>query len=256
MGARTSYEPGTFSWTDLGTTDADAAKSFYGGLLGWEFDDRPIPDGGPYSMAQKDGGTVAALYAMEQRERPPAWAAYVTVESTDDGAAKAAELGASLVAEPFDVLEAGRMAVIQDPTGAVFCVWEPRTTIGAELVNTPGAITLNQLNTDDPERAQAFYAALFDWRFERVSGVDQAYWGIYVGDRLNAGMLPLPPDSPAPSHWLVYFGSDDVDADAARIGDLGGTLMVPPMGVPGGRIVVAQDPQGAAFALFSGRFDD
>src|SRR5215211_4926254 len=256
MGERTSYTPGTFSWTDLGTTDADAAKRFYGSLLDWEFEDLPIPDGGTYSMALKDGKRVAALYAMQQLERPAAWAAYVTVESADDSAARATELGASLVSEPFDVLEAGRMAVVQDPTGAVFAVWQPRQSIGAELVNTPGTLTLNQLDTKDPERAERFYSELFGWRFEQVSDVDQAYWGIYLGDRLNAGMLPIPAEDAAPPHWLVYFGGEDVDADGQRIGGLGGQVLVGPMPIPGGRILVAQDPQGAVFALFSGRFDD
>jgi predicted enzyme related to lactoylglutathione lyase len=89
-----------------------------------------------------------------------------------------------------------------------------------------------------------------------MPGGDQPYWGIYNGDRMNAGMMELPADAPAPPHWLVYFGCEDVDADAGRIGDTGGQVMVPPVDVPGGRILVAQDPQGAVFGLFAGRFDD
>jgi hypothetical protein len=143
------------------------------------------------------------------------------------------------------------MAVIQDPEGAVVCVWEPRTSIGAELVNEPGALTINQLNTSDPERAQEFYAGVFGWRFDQVAEGDQPYWGIYNGDRLNGGMMAQPPD-----YWLAYFGSDSVDDDVGRIGELGGQILVPPMTVPGGRILVAQDPQGAVFGLLAGRFDD
>jgi uncharacterized protein len=254
MGQRTNYEPGTFSWADLAARDADAAKRFYGTLLGWDFEDLPA-GGGTYSLARKGGERVAALYGMQQ-EQPPAWAAYVTVASADDAAAKAKELGATLISGAFDVEDAGRMAVVQDPTGAVFAVWEPRASIGAEVVNGPGALTLTQLDTKDPERAQQFYTALFGWRFEQVPNVDQAYWGIYRGDRLNAGMLPLPADDPAPAHWLVYFGTEDVDADAGRIGELGGRVLVGPMPVPGGRILVAQDPQDAVFALLTGSFDD
>jgi uncharacterized protein len=256
MGERTSHTPGTFSWADLATTDTDAAKRFYTGLFGWDYEDQPIPgDGGDYTMLRREGKDVAALF-RGQEGMPTAWSSYVTVESADSTAAKANELGGTLMGEPFDVMESGRMAVIQDPTGAVLSVWEPHGSIGATWVNTPGAITLNQLNTPDPQAAEQFYNGLFGWRIEQVAGGDQAYWGIYNGDRLNGGMMQLPPDAGAPPHWLVYFGSEDVDADAGRIGELGGQVILPPMDVPGGRILVTQDPQGAVFGLFAGRFDD
>jgi predicted enzyme related to lactoylglutathione lyase len=255
MGERTSHTPGTFSWTDLATSDAEDAKRFYIGLFGWEPDDQPIPAGGVYTMMQVDGKAVAALFAG-QEGMPTAWSSYVTVESADAAAARAQDLGGTPMGEPFDVMEAGRMAVIQDPTGAVFSVWEPRGSIGAELVNVPGALTMTQLNTPDPEAAQRFYEGLFGWRFESVAGGDQPFWGIYNGDRLNAGMMELAPEAGTPPHWLAYFVSEDADADAGRIGELGGQVIVPPMEVPGGRILVAQDPQGAVFGLFSGRLDD
>jgi predicted enzyme related to lactoylglutathione lyase len=255
MGERTSHPPGTISWSDLGTPDPDAAKTFYTSLLGWEVDDRPIPDGGTYSMLRKDGRDAAALSrAMEGM--PPAWNTYVTVDSADDAAAKAAELGATIVAEPFDVLEAGRMAVIQDPTGAFFCVWEPRDHIGAGIVNGPGALTLSQLNTGDPERALEFYSGLFGWRGESVGGDPMPYWGLYNGERLAGGMMLLPAEMGAPAHWLNYFGFENLDDAVGRVGELGGQVMIPPTEVPGGRFLVAQDPQGAVFGLFSGRYDD
>jgi predicted enzyme related to lactoylglutathione lyase len=158
--------------------------------------------------------------------------------------------------EPFDVMDTGRMALSQDPTGAVLALWQPGTSIGAEVVNGHGMLSLNQLNTTDPDAAQRFYEALFGWRVEQMPGSDGQYWGIYNGDRVNGGMMPLPPGTPAPSHWLVYFGIDDLDAAAELIGSSGGTIMVEAREVPGGRILVAQDPQGAVFALFAGRFDD
>jgi uncharacterized protein len=255
MGERTSHTPGTFSWTDLATTDPDAAKRFYGELFGWEYDDQPIPEGGTYTMVRKDGKEVAGLsQAMEGM--PTAWNSYVTVESADSAAARASEVGGTLMGEPFDVMDAGRMALVQDPTGAVLAVWEPHGSIGATLVNGPGLLSLTQLNTSDPQKAEEFYSALFGWRFESVGSDDSPYWAIYNGDRVNAGMMPLPPGGGAPPHWLVYFGSESVDDDAGRIGELGGQVMLAPMDVPGGRIVVAADPQGAVFALFSGRFDD
>jgi uncharacterized protein len=254
MGERSSYEPGTFSWTDLATPDAQASKDFYGGLFGWEFEDNPIPDDGVYVMARIGGRAAAAMF--ETTERHPAWASYVTDEDVDAITERARELGANVLADPFDVMEAGRMSTIQDSTGAVLCVWQPRDSIGAEVVNGHGALSLNQLNTSDPEAAERFYGELFGWRFDSVPETETPYWGIFRGDRVNGGMMPLPPGAPMPSHWLVYFGIDDLDAAAGQTGSSGGTLMVEPRDVPGGRILVAQDPQGAFFGLFAGRFDD
>jgi predicted enzyme related to lactoylglutathione lyase len=256
MGDRTSHTPGTFSWAELSTTDPDAAKRFYGELFGWDYDDQPMPgDAGDYTLAQLNGKQVAALFPAREG-MPTFWGSYVTVESADSTSVRASDLGATLMAEPFDVMEAGRMAIVQDPTGAVFSVWQPHGSIGATWVNGPGALSLNQLNTTDPEAAQRFYAELFGWRFEDVSSEETRYWGIYNEDRLNGGMMGMPAGGPAPSHWLVYFGSEEVDADAERVGGLGAQVMVPPTDVPGGRFLVAQDPQGAVFGLFSGRFDD
>jgi predicted enzyme related to lactoylglutathione lyase len=257
MGERDHYEQGAFSWTDLSTPDADGARDFYGPLFGWEFEDAPIPEeagGGVYRMARIGGRAAAAMY--ETTERHPAWASYVTVDDVDAMAGRAGEAGATPMGEPFDVMETGRMALIQDPTGAVLALWQPRESIGAEIVNGHGALSLNQLNTTDPEAAQRFYGELFGWRIESVSDTGTPYWGIYRGDSLNGGMMQLPPGAPMPSHWLVYFGIDDIDAAAKQISSSGGTVMIEPQEVPGGRFVVAQDPQGAVFGVFAGRFDD
>ncbi len=255
MGERTSYAPGTFSWTDLSTPDPEAAKSFYAGLFGWEAEDTPIPGGGVYTMLRLDGKDACAISAAREGQMT-AWLSYVTVDDVDAAARRVGELGGRVHAEPFDVMTAGRMAVVQDATGAVFALWKPRDNIGAEIVNGPGALSLNQLNTSDPMRAQAFYSELFGWRVEQVAGGDQPYWGIYNGENLNGGMMQLPADGGAPSHWLVYFGGDDLDAAGERIAGSGGTVMVPKTPVPGGEFLVAQDPQGAVFGLFAGRFDD
>jgi uncharacterized protein len=256
MGRRERYDAGTFSWTDLATTDLDAAKSSYSDLFGWDYDDLPLPGGGSYSMAKQDGLSVAGLSAVQQEGQPPVWASYVTVEDADAAAAKAGEGGGTTIAEPFDVMDVGRMAVLADPAGAVFCVWQAGTSIGAELVNGHGRLSLNQLNTTEPDQASEFYSGLFGWRFERTEGTEIPYWGIYLGDRLNAGMMHLPPDQGAPPHWLVYFGHDDLDAAADKIGAGGGTVLVPKTPVPGGEFVVGQDAQGAVFGLFAGRFDE
>jgi predicted enzyme related to lactoylglutathione lyase len=255
MGERTSHPPGTFSWTDLSTPDPDGAKHFYTGLFGWEAEDLPLPDGGVYTFLRKAGKEVAALSAAREGQMT-AWLSYITVDDADAVASRATELGATQLGEPFDVMEAGRMGLIQDPTGAVFAVWQPRENIGATLVNGHGALSLNQLNTSDPDQAREFYSQLFGWRVESVAGGDQPYWGLFNGERLNGGMMQLPPGAGAPSHWLVYFGIDDMDAAADQISESGGTVMVPKTEVPGGHFLVARDPQGAVFGLFAGRFDD
>ena len=266
MGERTSHAAGTVSWADLATTDAAGAKAFYGELFGWELEDLPVPDAPPYTMARIGGKAVCAIYerAAEQ-PGPPAWLSYVTVDDADATASRARELGATVISEPFDVMQAGRMAVLQDPTGAVFAIWQPGESIGAELVNDPGAITLNQLNTGDPEAAKRFYTGLFGWRFDQLPEAESAdtdvagqkYWGIFNGERLNGGMMPLSQAGPgAPPAWLVYFTTPDVDASVARIGELQGQVVLAPTQIQSGRIAVAQDPQGAVFALFEGEVDD
>jgi predicted enzyme related to lactoylglutathione lyase len=255
MGERTKHPAGAFSWAELSTTDSDGAKAFYTGLFGWEVEDNPIPEGGVYTMLRKGGRAAAALYQPAE-ERPVAWLSYVTVDSADAASAAVTDNGGGLAMGPMDVMDVGRMAVAHDPAGAFFAVWEARASIGSEVVNEPGALSLNQLNTNDTDGAQSFYSAVFGWRFDFVGSEDNQYWGIYNGDRLNAGMMPLPPGLDAPPHWLVYFGSEIVDEDADRIGELGGQVLVPPTDVPGGRFITAMDPQGGVFALFSGRFDD
>ena len=253
MGERTEHPPGTFSWTDLATSDPDGAKAFYTALLGWETDDHPNPGGGVYTFLRKDGLEVAALHGHLPEGAPPNWTSYVTVDDADAVAQQAGELGATTLAGPFDVGRAGRMAVLRDPQGAVFAVWQPGQSIGARLVNDPGALCMNQLNVADREVARGFYEGLFGWRFEQVSE-EPPFWSVYNGDRHNASMADLPPGN-APSHWLVYFTAADLDAAAARIAELGGEVVVPPTVVPVGRFAVAHDPQGAHFALFEGEVD-
>jgi predicted enzyme related to lactoylglutathione lyase len=255
MGERTSHPPGTFSWAELATSDADSAKSFYSSVFGWEYEDNPIGDGQVYSMANRDGKQVAALFGSDQ---PPHWNCYVTVASADDTASRAAELGGNAIAEPFDVMELGRMAVIADPTGAALCLWEPRAHIGAALVNTPGAMTWNDLVTPDPEAAARFYGELFGWTAEEIPGAG-GYRGIKNGERMNGGIMPLDParmGSETPPNWMPYFGHEDVDRLVAEIDGLGGRLLNGPIRMPQGSIAVLGDPQGAVFAAWTGQYED
>jgi predicted enzyme related to lactoylglutathione lyase len=160
---------------------------------------------------------------------------------------------------PLDVASAGRMAIVTDPTGATFALWQAGGHIGARLVNDPGSLCLNQLNTGDPEQARGFYEGLFGWHFVPVGTDEQPYWGIHNptadGEALNGGMMPLPPDATVPSHWLPYFTTADLDAAVARVEASAGTVLIPPMAIESGRIAEAMDPQGAVFALFEGRVD-
>jgi predicted enzyme related to lactoylglutathione lyase len=248
MGERTSYPPGTFSWAELATNDADAAKAFYTQLFGWEYEDNPAGEGQIYSMAKRDGHYVAALFSADQ---PPHWNCYVTVASADETAQRAKELGAGVVAEPFDVMEVGRMAVITDSAGAALCLWEPRAHIGATLVNTPGSLTWNDLVTPDPDGAADFYGKLFGWTFEAIPNAG-GYRVIRNGERSNGGVLP----QEGTAAWLPYFGHDDTERLTQEIGVLGGRLYNGPVRVPQGTFAVLGDPQGAVFAVLTGQYDD
>ena len=259
MGDRTQYTSGAFCWTDLATTDPSAAKAFYSGLFGWEAEDMPVGDGVYYSMQRVGGKDVAAISPQPQQQRdagvPPVWKSYVSVQSADAVADRAKELGATVHAPPFDVLDAGRMAVIQDPQGAFFLAWEPRRHFGAALVNAPGALSWNELASPDLDASAAFYGDLFGWTTKPVEESPQRYLMISNGDRTNGGMRELG-DQPAPPHWLVYFATEDIDAALAKVDELGGTRLMPePMDIGFAKIGIVQDPQGAAFALYAGRLD-
>lgn len=252
MGKRTEYTPGTFSYAELVTPDAAGGKAFYADLFGWEPQDLPLPGGGSYTLLKLDGDTVAGLHQPGQ-EQPPAWLLYVTVEDADAAAARAAELGGSVLAGPFDVMESGRMAVLSDPTGVVFGVWQARETIGAERVNDPGCLTWCDLATPDADAAATFYAGLLGWDFEAVdTGGGPPYTLIANAAGVNqAGMRPTQDDEPP--NWLPYFTVESTDDVVSRVGD----PLFGPMDVPnGGRIAALRDPQGAVFAVLEGEVDD
>jgi predicted enzyme related to lactoylglutathione lyase len=260
MGERTTYTPGTFSWADLSTTDQDGAKRFYGELFGWEATDNPVGDGVVYSMMSIDGKDAAAISPQPEQQReagaPPAWNCYITVDSADDALAKARQLGANVHADAFDVMDVGRMGVVQDPQGAYFLVWEPKTHIGASIVNAPGAISWNELASPDPEASGSFYSQLFGWSTEAVEGMDMTYLMIKTAaGTMNGGIRPQMPGEPP--YWLVYFGAQDAEQSASKIKELGGAVLAGPMAVGSwGTIAIARDPQGAVFAVFAGHFDD
>ena len=256
MGKRSSHPHGTFSWIDLATTDAQGAKAFYGKLFGWEYDDRPAGDGMTYSMCLIDGSAVAAIAETDTGEAPPHWNSYVTVDDLDALAPRVAELGGTVAAGPFDVFDAGRMLVVADPTGAFVELWQAKENIGAELVNVPGALTWNDLNTNDADVARGFYSELLGWSFEQVSE-QPPYWVIQNGGRSNGGVRVFTEEEANfPPHWLPYFAVDSTDAIASAATDAGGSVMVDPFDVPSGRVAVLGDPKGAAFAVSEAEFDE
>jgi len=176
------------------------------------------------------------------------------VDSADDAAEKAEELGGTVHAGPFDVMEAGRMAVIQDPQGAFFMVWEPKENIGAKLVNAHGALSWNELYSPDPDAASEFYGGLFGWETSAMDAMPMKYLVISNEGKGNGGMT-VPPQPGIPPSWLVYFAVDDIDDAMAKVNDLGGSTMMGPTDIGIARIAVAADPQGAAFALYDGQLE-
>jgi predicted enzyme related to lactoylglutathione lyase len=243
------HPTGAFSWAELATSDAAGAKSFYTKLFGWTYEDSTQGPDMVYTRLQKGGKDVGGLYAMrpDQKGMPPNWSAYFTVKSADESAKRASEAGGKILMGPFDVMEHGRMAVIHDPQGAFFSLWEPRKHIGVEISGEPGTPCWAELETTDTAGAEKFYTAVFPWTAKK--GGDYTEW--QLDGRGIGGMMQIPPEwGPVPPHWMVYFEVTDSDAVAAKVTELGGGVRVAPTDIPDvGRFAVLHDPQGASFAV-------
>jgi uncharacterized protein len=256
MSQITTHAPGTFSWVELGTTDAEAAKRFYTGLFGWVPNDTPAGDG-TYTLLMLRGREIGGLSKMQKEQLaqgvPPHWLPYVSVASADDTTTKATTLGGRVLAGPFDVMEHGRMSVIQDPTGAAFAVWQAKSHPGAGVRDEPGSLSWCELLTNDAAKAGTFYAALFGWTLKDKPMSGQKYTVFSKGETMTGGMMTIMKEwGPMPSNWLAYFAVDDCDAVAEKAKKLGGTIMKPPDDVPGvGRFAILQDPQGGTFAIIA-----
>jgi uncharacterized protein len=252
-----SLPPGSFCWAELATTDQKAAVTFYKNLFGWDVNDQPMGPDETYSMFQLRGREVGAAYNMRPEERqsgaPPHWNSYVSVTNADDAAKKAESLGGTVVMKPFDVMDAGRMAVIQDPTGAFFQVWQAGRSIGTRVQREPGALTWTELATTDTKKAEQFYTQLFGWSAKVGGEGVNAYTEFSVNGMPGAGMMDSKvygPDNKVPPNWMPYFQVSDTDATASKAKELGGRTIVPPTDIPNvGRFSVVQDPQGAVFAV-------
>jgi uncharacterized protein len=294
MPERDGYIPGVPCWVDASEPDPEAAVDFYGGLFGWEFEDvMPPSSEGEYFIARGEArswsivdtsgdlrsGDVAAIRSIPEAAPPRAmWNTYFWVESADEAASKVRNAGGSVVVEPFDFLDACRTAVFTDPEGAAFSVWEAKEHKGARLVNDPGALVFNGLNTHDVGAARSFYGSVFGWQTSSIGGGAEGWTLPGYGDWLErerphrrkqlakagapegfedvvASIIPIAGDQrDTPAHWSVTFATDDADATAAKATELGGKVIVPPFDAPWStatyiiRITVIADPQGATFS--------
>jgi uncharacterized protein len=251
MPERTQYAPGTPSWTDLQTPDQAAAKAFYGALFGWSFEDMPVgqDDAGNdafYAMAQKNGKNVAAIGGSPPPGVPPHWNVYVTVADVDASAGLVPGAGGAVIAPPFDVMDAGRMSVVADPTGAMLCLWTPKGNIGASLVNEHGTLCWEELMSPDVPAAAAFYNKIFGW--EAAPAPDGSYTEWKLAGRSIGGAMK-PPMPGMPSVWGIYFAVDDTDQIIESATAKGATLVMGPTDIPAGRFAVMADPTGAMFAV-------
>jgi uncharacterized protein len=244
--------PGTFSWVDLGTTDGAAAKAFYAGVFGWHFDDAEA--GAEYTICRLDGDAVCGLYEVSDEMRvadgPPAWMSYVTVENAASVAARTKQLGGEVVEDAFDVMDAGRTAVLRDPQGAFFSVWQPNTLIGADRVNDVGCLCMNELVTTDVAASAAFYEALFGWNIDLSAAAPDVPSMVFNRGNINAAVFAAP--ERLPSHWRACFTVESTEKALERVQELGGRKLLDPVEIGHGSIAMARDPQGALFSIFAG----
>ena len=258
MTTQNEFKQGEFCWIELSTKDVSQAKKFYGELFGWSFDDMPAGPGMTYSMAKLDGKHVGGLFEMGAemaKMMPTAWASYISVGDVDAITAKAEASGGKVMKPAFDVMDVGRMSVVADPTGAVFCLWQEKKGNRTMVKGEPGSLCWNEVFTTNVDRAGAFYRDVLGYGLEPH---DMGPMGVYtllkapgVKDSVG-GMMPMPKEMQGvPSHWLAYIAVTDVDASTKKATDLGAEVMAPPMDIPNiGRFSIVADPGGAAIALY------
>lgn len=246
-----SATPGHFVWIELATNDTDSAKRFYTSLFGWTTREHDMGEMGTYYIFRKNGRDAAAMYALPSDQQAhgvaPSWMTYIAVTSADEAVARAESLGAKTLQPPFDVFDFGRMAVLHDPEGAVFAVWEPKSHWGVGVRDEEGTLCWNELATHDPDRARSFYTSLAGWSAK----ISPGYTEWYSNSQPIGGMRTINEGEPTPPNWMPYFMVTDVDDTVARVAQSGGTVHVPATDIAGvGRFSVVGDPRGAVFALF------
>jgi uncharacterized protein len=251
------HKAGDFCWIELATSDQEAAKKFYGELFGWAASDSQMGPNEYYTSFLLNGRQVGAAYTLRQRHLekgiPPHWILYVATESADESAKRAEELGGKVEMAPIDVFGAGRMAVLQDPTGAHFCVWQAQEHVGSRIAGVDGTLCAADLITSDQEAASAFYEGLFGWQIGKEDeATAHRYYHIFNGGEFLGGIPPADFAGPTVvAHWQIYLQVADCEASAVKAKDLGAKFYMPPLKVEDvGWMSVMEDPQGAGFALF------
>ncbi|HEX5609228.1 MAG TPA: VOC family protein [Solirubrobacterales bacterium] len=254
MSERTSYEPGTPSWVELGTPDMEATIGFYNALLDWDIPEQPnsVQLGG-YRRAKLRDKDVAGVSPLQQEGQPPAWSTYISVADAAATVEAVKAAGGTVMFEPLDVVGLGTMAIFTDPTGAVFGIWQPGTFAGAELVNEYGAFSWNELHTRDAAAAKEFYGAVFGWTVEEQDMGEMGTYSVFkLGEDMVGGMLDMAamgmPDE-IPPNWLTYFTVENTDAAIETIKGNGGSVLNGPIDIPIGRFAIVTDNAGAAFAV-------
>ncbi|MFJ7909352.1 VOC family protein [Kitasatospora sp. NPDC096204] len=247
---QTSVTTNAPCWTELGTSDPAAARAFYTELFGWQEDHGARPGEGDYTQMLVGGAPAAAISPRYAPQQPIAWTVCIAVADADATAARIKESGGRILKDPTDAFDFGRFSVAADPSGAVFILWQGRSFKGADVFNEPGSLGWAELLTRDPSGSLAFYPAVFGWDVAPSESYPQ--WRLDGRD--FGGMLTMDdrfPPQVAP-HWLPYFAAADVDNTVSRATALGGDVLMPATGTPGGRrIAVLRDPQGAAFGVYT-----
>jgi len=248
----TPYALGTPCWVDLNTSDPDDARSFYAELFGWRIEKGP-EEMGYYSRAQLADSDVAGINGMVITDHPPVWATHLAVDDLASSVDEAVRAGGTVIAPPVDVMDLGKMAILQDPTKGAFGMWQSGTFFGATRVNEPNTLVWNELMTRDYAAAKEFYAAVFGYTYDEIGDGGFEYSTVAVNGRTIGGLGVLPPDVPeqVPAHWRVYFAVDDADAAVDKAVQLGGTVLSPPQDMPYGRHADLADRQGAMFAVIA-----
>jgi predicted enzyme related to lactoylglutathione lyase len=249
----TAWPPGTPCWIDLGVADKAKAKAFYGGLFGWSIQDGP-PEAGGYSMCLIDGKAAAGIGDKQgPEEQPPYWTTYIATADADATAARVKAAGGQVLADPFDVMDVGRMAIAIDPGGAPFGIWEAKAHTGVGVANEPGALIWSENMSRNLAANQAFYRAVFGYDISDMSSDEMKYATIDIDGKPVGGIGEISAGQPAemPATWGTYFAVADTDAAVAKVAELGGTVLAPPWDSPYGRMAVVSDDQGSVFSVMS-----
>ncbi len=247
----TKHTFGTPCWADLMADDPEAARKFYGGLFDWNFEVGG-PEMGHYAMARLGTHEIAGMGGKPPgMAAPTVWTVYLAVEDVDATLAKIKEAGGGVVMGPMDVMGQGKMAVVTDPTGGAFGLWQPLAFSGAKIVKEPGSLCYVELNTRDLPKAREFFVKVFGLTAKPLEAPGMTYETLHVDGKTSFGLLQMDANWPAevPPHWMAYFEVADTDATVKLLEQLGGKQCVPAMDTPYGRMAVVDDPQGATFSV-------